>query len=111
MTSQGRRDMIQKSLVAVPGVVSVSLNPLTQRIVVFGSASVDVLEKTIASTGMTSRRPGVESDKENIVSKSIATQEMLDAEARKERARKEKEEEKARTGSFFKRLGRALYII
>jgi hypothetical protein len=111
MTSQARRDTVQKTLMTIPGVVSVTINPITQRVAVFGSAAVDVLEKTIASTGMSARRPGGEAEKENQTHRHLATQELLDAEARKEKQRREEVKEKARTTSFFSRLGRALYLV
>lgn len=116
MTSQARRDTVQKALLAMQGMISVTINPLTQRAAIMATCALDAIEKVIQAAGMTALRPGAESDKENASAaaagpKAVTTQELLDAEARKERQRREELKEKARSTSFFSRIGRALYLV
>lgn len=113
MTSYSARENVRKALVGVQGVISVTINPISQRVTVFGNAPVEAMEASLADIGMEAVRSGVEMDKENGAARHVVPAGDAgddDDEQRRERARREQIKEQHRSRSLFSRIGRALYI-
>lgn len=111
MANETKRDAVQKVLMAVNGVVSINIQAVQRKVTVFGTAPFETIEKAINALGFTVKRTTGEAGKENLSAQQIVTQEMLDAEARKEKQRRDELKEKHRTTSIFSRIGRAFYLI